>query len=163
MPKMTFRFAGLICLFITMTLLAACGSKEKVTYQADIIGIEMEVALEAKEDTVEKQDIALKLSYELLEVESKEEAEEAIEDNLQDDIPEKMDEANDLKGIKVKTSYEKDQYIQTLSIDYNKIDVEEADSVAIELGFPNLIEDEDDLDFQTIVEDLENEGFTKEE
>ena len=155
MKKTAFRITGLLFLVAAMVGLMACGSEETVTYKGEQFGVSSEVTYVAKGDEVTKQTIKSDMPYSMLGVESKEEAEETLDDLFRSEL----EAFNDIEGVEIDLKYEDDKIAQTIAIDYSVADLEEIKSLpGADLEGPK---DADYVSLEKSVKLLENEGFEK--
>ncbi|WP_152655759.1 DUF1307 domain-containing protein [Oceanobacillus sp. CFH 90083] len=152
MKKTNLRMTGLLFLLIAMLGLAACGSSETVTLEGEQMGMNTKITFEAKDDQVEQMSAELAGSYSAIGLESKEEA-ELMDDMLQA----QFEDVNASEGAEVEISYEEEEIIISINIDFTVASPEELSS----LGF-NFSEDtfeDEDLSLEDAVSDLEEAGL----
>ncbi|HLR42255.1 MAG TPA: DUF1307 domain-containing protein [Pseudogracilibacillus sp.] len=135
-------------LMILSIVLVACGGKSSsVVLEMDTDKYYSQVMYEAENDRILKQTTKNEVTYEVLQVDSKEEAEKAIQAA--------MDEFSNMEGVSHKVQFEDDKLIEEIVIDYEVIDI---DAVGQMPGLPSKnAKGEASLD--ATVEVLESQGY----
>ncbi|MFD1413297.1 DUF1307 domain-containing protein [Oceanobacillus jeddahense] len=152
MKKKTFRITGLLFLLIAILGLVACGSNETVTLQGEEMGQQQEITLEAQNDEVQSMAAELTLPYELMGIESQEEA-ESMDELLQSEF----EEANEADGVEVELSYEEEEIVVAINIDLTTAGPEELNTLGFGID-QDSFEDED-LSLESMVSELEDNGL----
>ncbi|UUI03794.1 YehR family protein [Oceanobacillus jeddahense] len=152
MKKKTFRITGLLFLLIAILGLVACGSNETVTLQGEEMGQQQEITLEAQNDEVQSMAAELTLPYELMGIESQEEA-ESMDELLQAEF----EEANEADGVEVELSYEEEEIVVAINIDLTTAGPEELNTLGFGID-QDSFEDED-LSLESMVSELEDNGL----
>jgi len=137
-----------MALFLVM-FLAACGQSSKV-YELKEDGISSTITLKHKDDEITEQISEDVMSYDMLGVSSKEEAEMffGLMEQGMDNIP----------GIDFDVKYKKNELIQTVKIDYKKADLGEM------FGLGSMLTGEDFGDITSLKEMdemLKEQGYTE--
>lgn len=139
-----------LVLFLTIlfSVLVACsGKKASVVLEMDTDKYHSQVMYEAENDTILKQTTKNEVTYEVLQVNSKEEAEKAIQAA--------MDEFANMEGVTHKVQFEDDKLIEEIVIDYDVIDI---DTVGQIPGLPSKNE-KGEASLDATVELLESQGY----
>lgn len=141
-------------------LFVGCGSKELKTqvYEMNNNDIYMNVTLYYQDDVVKKQVSKTEIPYSssLYGGASKEEIKEAVDNALKN--------SEGLEGLTDTVDYLEDKLVETIELDYEKIDFDKAVKV-----FPNLFPDYNEnadakikfVSFKKTDENMIKEGFTK--
>ncbi|MBD8006219.1 YehR family lipoprotein [Bacillus norwichensis] len=116
------KIFGSIILLLTLLVFSGCGSKEETkTFISNQNGIDMELVYTYKGDNVSKQTSNNTIPYSALGVATKEEAQAVL-----DPISTKY---QGLEGVEQKIEYKENEAVETLSVDFGKLDFDKAKNV----------------------------------
>ncbi|MFD1337253.1 YehR family lipoprotein [Oceanobacillus iheyensis] len=144
------RIAGLLFIAVTMFVLAACGSEETVTYQAEENGISITLTYTAEGDNVVKQVSESEIEYSALGVTTKEEAEELLAPLVE--------EYQNINGLTHEIDYQDDKVVEKVTVDYNEADASEIAELEGSMfeGDPT-----EGISLEKSIELIESQGFEK--
>ncbi len=142
----------LIILMLSFALVACESNKnlEKTIYFIENKGIKSEIILYHDKDNVLKQTNNNEILYSVMDVDSKKGAEEALKYS--------SDEYKGVKGIEQSIEYKDDKAVETIEINYSKLDFEEARNIA---GLRIDKNAEQGISLKKSIDTLEQQGFTK--
>ena len=136
------------------TILVACGggeTKQKTfTMDKEHSKTEIEYTYNDKSDQVASQKMESELTYEYLEFANEEEAKAELEPSL--------DEFNDINGVTYELDFKEDHVIETTTIDFKKLDVDDADKIP---GFAFDGDPSDGISMEETTKSLKATGFSE--
>ena len=136
------------------TILVACGGGETqqktFVMDKDNTKTEIEYTYNDKTDKVASQKMESELTYEYLEFADEEEAKAELEPSL--------DEFNSIKGVTYELDFKDDRVIETTTIDFNTLDVDDADKIP---GFTFDGDPTDGISMEETTKSLKATGFSE--
>lgn len=143
------KYLKTIILFVvsSILLIACSGQSSEVILEMDTDKYFSEVIYETENDKILKQKTTNIVSYEVLQVDSKDEAEEAIQ--------EAMEEFANIEGIEHTVQFEDERLIEEVYIDYEIVELNTVGQVP---GLPTKGE-EGTLSLEASVDTLESQGY----
>jgi|SRR5699024_8729415 len=148
----------LICIILLTTLLTACGpndEKEKNNSEVKTVTLKRiqensytEIVYAAENDLIIKQTIKNVTAYKDLEISSKKEAKELLEEDI--------NQFQNVTGLKHDYSFNDNALIEELTIDYEKADIKKTNNLT-----DSIFEDEfkKEASLKKSIDELETEGF----
>lgn len=138
---------ALLLMVLSMAFVACGGKSSSVTLEMDTEKYYSQVTYEVEKDKILKQRTKNEVTYEVLQVDSKEEAEKAIQTA--------MDEFADLNGVTHTVQFEEDMLIEEIAIDYQVVEIDEVGQMP---GLPSKNE-KGETTLASTVEVLESQGY----
>jgi len=143
------RLPIMVAILFLVAILAACGQSSD-TYTIEEDGISITMTFKHKDDKITEQTMENVMPYEVMGLESKEQA-EALFGMV-------MGEMEDIPGVKHDVKYKKNELVQTMVVDYKKA----SSGDAMDMGGMFFDADFDDsLSMSEMDEMLISQGFTK--
>lgn len=116
------KILGSILIIFTILVISGCGSKEETkTFVSNQDGVEVELVYTYQGDKVIKQTANNKIEYSILGVETKEDAQALLDPFAA--------QYQELEGVEHKIEYKEKEAVETLSVDFTKLDLDKAKEI----------------------------------
>lgn len=146
-------------LIILCTFTTACTSEKTVTYEHSIDGSEVQVILTAENDHVYHQKQITRTSFsKLAELTKIEKISAADLTTLKKDMLEKNETLDALKGVSYQISFKDEHLIETIELDYQKVNLNTLASIK-SLNFKHPQSGDDYISIRAADKQLRKNGF----
>lgn len=149
------KIIGLVVSIVILITLSACGMEKSKTFVGEKTNVKMEVTYTYKGDKVIKQKSVNTLKYSDFSINDDE-----TKKILKDTIEKQSEKLQDVKGVKESVKENDEGFVETITIDYKKADIDTLKSKQIVSISGNT---EKGLSMKKSEEKMKEEGFKEKE